>query len=260
MSPKPTFLASSPVSPLCILHYFHCIYYSPCHPPLCPCSYQNYEVCPEAIQPYNMKNRDIYWRRYKKHCTYDNDTSVPFKVVTLGPHAVLPIAISCPIIFSESHQQSEISFLSKVIWVLGKARSRRAPNLSCWRVIWCLAKNSAQDVMHEQAHYYDEAANHQLPIAVAFWIIWISSVEECSSFMQNLMYIHCSIHSVISNAMATQYTCSLNDVYSPHWLVKSSLFTHEHSSPLFLTARLHLCHANHSHYINNGWTFSRQTS
>ena len=28
--------------------------------------YCMYEVCPEAVQPYNMKNRDIYWR-YKKH-------------------------------------------------------------------------------------------------------------------------------------------------------------------------------------------------
>ena len=42
--------------------------------------------------------------------------------------------------------------------------------------------------------------------------------------------------------------------------VKSSLFTHVHSYPLSLTARLHLCHANHSRYINNGGTFSRQTS
>ena len=28
--------------------------------------------------------------RYKKHCTQDNDTSVPFKVGALGPHTVLP--------------------------------------------------------------------------------------------------------------------------------------------------------------------------
>ena len=40
--------------------------------------------------------------------------------------------------------------------------------------------------------------------------------------------------------------------------VTSSLFTHVHSSPLSLAARLHQCHANHSHYINNGWTFSKQ--
>ena len=41
--------------------------------------------------------------------------------------------------------------------------------------------------------------------------------------------------------------------------VKSSLFTHVHSSPLSLAARLHWCHANISHYINNGWTSSGQT-
>ena len=41
--------------------------------------------------------------------------------------------------------------------------------------------------------------------------------------------------------------------------VKLSLFTHVHSSPLSLAARLHQCHANHSCYINDGWVFSRQT-
>ena len=34
--------------------------------------------------------------------------------------------------FPESHQWSETSSLSKVILVLGKARSHRAPNLGCW--------------------------------------------------------------------------------------------------------------------------------
>ena len=41
---------------------------------------------------------------------------------------------------------------------------------------------------------------------------------------------------------------------------KSSLFMHVHSSPLCLAARLHRCHAKCSHYINNGLSFSRQTS
>ena len=53
-----------------------------------------YKVFPEGIHPCNMNNWDIYWRRYKKHCIEDNDASVPFKVGTLGPHTVLPIAIS----------------------------------------------------------------------------------------------------------------------------------------------------------------------
>ena len=41
--------------------------------------------------------------------------------------------------------------------------------------------------------------------------------------------------------------------------VKLSLFTHAHSSPLSLAARLHQCCVNRTHYINNGWTFSGET-
>ena len=106
----------------------------------------------------------------------------------------------------------------------------------------------------------DEAANHQLPLAAGFWIIWIVSMEECSSLMQNLVQIcfylpihfECDSHTV---HMLTRW-------HSPTpWTgtVKSSLSTHAHSSPLSLAARLHQCHANHSRYINNGWTFSGQT-
>ena len=115
-------------------------------------------------------------------------------------------------------------------------------------------------MVREWVHCCGEAANHQLPIAAAFWIIQIVSTEECSSLLQNLMQSCCSTHSVILNATATQYTCSLNGVYHTHWLVKSSLFMHVHSSPFSLAARLHQCCTNHSRYVNNGWTFSRQTS
>ena len=76
--------------------------------------------------------------------------------------------------------------------------------------------------MHEQACCHDEAANHQLHIAMAFWIIQIVSVEQCSSLMQNSMQIHCSTCSVILNVTATPYTCSFNSVYCPHWLVQWS--------------------------------------
>ena len=114
-----------------------------------------------------------------------------------------------------------------MILVLGKARSHREPNLGCsgaespgWFDV--SAKNSAQDRMHEQVHCCNENANHQLPTAVAFWMIWIVSTEECSTLIQNLMQIHCSTPSVILNVTATQYTCSLNGVYHPHWLVQWS--------------------------------------
>ena len=68
---------------------------------------------------------------YKEHCTQDSDTSVPFKAGPLGPHTVLQLPSAALLYFSESHQWSETSSLSKVILVLGKARSLRAPNLGC---------------------------------------------------------------------------------------------------------------------------------
>ena len=113
--------------------------------------------------------------------------------------------------------------------------------------------------MHEQVCCCDEAANHQLPAAAAFWIIWIVSTEECSSLTQNLMQIHCSARSVILNAMATQDTCSLNGIYHPHWLVQWSGHCSHMRIPVPLAARSHRCRANHSRYINNSWT-SRHTA
>ena len=111
---------------------------------------------------------------------------------------------------------------SMMLLDLGKAKSYRVPNLGCrgaespgWFDI--SQKNSAQDVMHEWVHCRDEAANHQLPIAAALWIIWIVSVEEYSSLMQSLMQIHHSTRSAILDATATQYTQSLNAAYCPRW-------------------------------------------
>ena len=63
-----------------------------------------------------------------------------------------------------------------------------------------------------------------------------------------------TVHMLID--MLTQW-CWLPPLTST---VKSSLFMHEHSSPLALAARLHQCHTNCSCYINNGWTFSGLTS
>ena len=73
-----------------------------------------------------------------------------------------------------------------------------------------------------QEHCHDEAASHQLPMTAAFWIIRIVSTEESSSLMQTVMQTCFSTHPVILNATATQYTCSLNSVYHPHWLMQWS--------------------------------------
>ena len=91
-----------------------------------------------------MKNRNIYWRRYK-----DNDASVPFKVGTLGPHTVLPITISYPVLFS---------WISPTVWNLfpfkgdfsfGKNQKSQGTNSGLkgnWLRGWfdVLPKNSAQ--------------------------------------------------------------------------------------------------------------------
>ena len=129
--------------------------------------------------------------------------------------------------FPESHRWSEISSLSKVILLWGKARSHMVSSLGCketespgWFDV--SPKNSSEDMMHEWVCCCDEVVNHQLPTVVAFWIIQIVSVEECSSLTQNLMQIRCSTHSVILNAVATLYTCSLKWIFCSHWLVQWS--------------------------------------
>ena len=165
-------------------------------------------VCPEGVQSCNMKNRDIYWSRYKKHWTQDNDDSVPFKIGTLGPHTALPITISCPVIFSWIPSTVWNLFPFKGDFSFGKSQKSQGPNLGCKGAdspgqFEVSQKKTARDVMHERAGCHAEAANHQLPRAVAFWIIWIVSVEDCSSFTPNVMQIHCSTHSVILNEMAT---------------------------------------------------------
>ena len=153
-----------------------------------------------------------------------------------------------------------------LILVLGKARSYRVPNQGCRglespRWFDVSPRTSAEDVMHKQAHCCDEAASHQLPTASAFWIIPIVSTEKCSSLTGNfgadlllysLSHFECNgytVHVLTQRHLPPPLTST----------VKSSLFTHAHSSPLSLAARLRRCHANHSHYVNNGWTFSGQT-
>ena len=204
-------------------------------------SYRSF--CPVSIQPCTMKNRDIYWRRNQiQETLYIGQLSrSPFQNRHLGTSHSFPSISSTiqntpqnpllglppanPSYFPESHWQSEISSLSKVILVLEKAINLRVPNLGCRRTEspgWfdVLPKNSAQDTIHEWARYHDEAVNHQLPKAAAFWIIWIVSTQECSSLAQNLMlfvalltHFECDGHRA---HMLTQQICR------PLWLVQCS--------------------------------------
>ena len=105
------------------------------------------------------------------------------------------------------------------------------PNLGCrgQSHLGTFHQKTAWNVLHEWAHCQDEAANHQLPIAAAIWIIQIVSTEEHSSLTQNLMQISCSALLVVLHVMATQYPCSFKGIYHPHWLVQWSRYcSHMH--------------------------------
>ena len=90
----------------------------------------------------------------------------------------------------------------------------------------------------------------------SFWIIPIASMEERSSLTQNLMQIHCSTCSVISNAMTTQFTCSLNGDYHPYqlvWWIHHCSHVHVIVHSPWLPGSINVTH--HSCYMKSGWTF-----
>ena len=97
------------------------------------------------------KNRDVHWRRHKKHSTQDNDTSVPFKVGTLGPYTVLPVAISCLVIFSWISLAVWNLFLFKGDFSFGKSLKSQGTKSGLQGAVSHLGdlmfhkKNSAQD-------------------------------------------------------------------------------------------------------------------
>ena len=169
-----------------------------------------------------MKNRNIYWRRWKiQETLYIRQWHLsPLQSRHLGTsHSSNCHQWPCHS-FLNLIQVLKSFFLSKVILVLGKARSLRVLNLGSRGAESPGWFDVSQNSLHEawcvsQVHCCDEAASHQLPIPVAFWIIWIVSAEECSSLMQNFMQIHWSTCLVILNETPTQYICSLNGVYHP---------------------------------------------
>ena len=215
-----------------------------------------------------MKNRDFFeeYTRYKKHYTQDNDAWVPFKVVTIAPHTV-PVAIRHPIIFSWISFMSEIFSLPKVILVLGKARSHMVPNLGyrgAESPRWFDVSPEKLYTRHGVWAGVSSRWSCQSPVAHSCGLLnhWnsfhrgmfkLNTKFDADPLLYSLNHFECDIHTV---HMLTQ-------LHLPPPLtstVKSSLFTHVHSGPLSLAASLHRCPANHSRYVNNGWTLSRQIS
>ena len=80
------------------------------------------------------------------------------------------------------------------------------------------------------------------------WMFKLNTKFDADSLLYSLSHFECNGHTV---HMLTQQCLSPPLTRA----VKSSLFTHVHSSPLSLAARLHRRHTNHCRCINNGWTF-----
>ena len=119
-----------------------------------------------GIQPCTMNTRDIYWRWYKVQETlyigqWCLSTLQRRHFWTSHKFSQLP---SAALLYFPDFP--EISSISKVILVFGKARSCSAPNLGC-RGLSHLGdlmfhQNSTWDTMHERALCPDKTANHQL--------------------------------------------------------------------------------------------------
>ena len=182
---------------------------------------------------------------------------------------------------------------SKVILVLGKVRNCRVPNLGCrgaespgWFEVspnctrcdaWVGALSwwSCQSPVAHSCSLLNQLNSFcggmfklstkfdadLLPYSVIlfyfFFIFWSLLPPYCS------VILNMTPHSTAQSFWIwhhTVHTCSLNGIYCPHWLQWSHRSCVCIPSPLSLATRLHWCFANRSHYLNNGWSFPRQTS
>ena len=144
------------------------------------------KACSHAI----WKLQTFFWRRYKIQETLHMEQWClsPLQSKHLRTSHSSPNGHQLPPShFPESHWRSEISSLSKVTLILGKAGSHRVPYLG-WRVaespVWSdVSPKTLQDKWCMSGRCRDEDANHHLPRTAAFWVVRIISVEECSSLM-----------------------------------------------------------------------------
>ena len=158
------------------------------------------------------------------------------------------------------------SSLSMVILVLGKARSCKAPNLGC------------RDLSHLGDLMFHQKTLHKMwcmsRSVVLWWSCQLPVAHRCgllnhpNNFLREMFKLHAKFDADSLLYLLSHFECNSHTVHMltqqhlPPPLtttVKSSLFTHGHSIPLFLADRLQGCHTNCSCYINHGWTFSRQT-
>ena len=146
--------------------------------------------------------------------------------------------------FPEYLWQSEISSLSKVILILGKARRCKAPNLDCGGL-----SHLRDLIFHHKTLHKTWCISvllvwsYQLPFAHGCRLVYHPNSSHGGMFKLNAKFDADLLLYSLSHLECNSYT-----VHVPiQWClpppmtstVKSSLFMHAHSTPLLLAARLH---------------------
>ena len=150
---------------------------------------------------------------------------------------------------------------------LGKARSHRVPNLGCRR--------------DESLGWFGVSPKHCTRCdawvgMLSWWSFQSPVVHSCcllnqsNSLCRGMFKLNAKFDADSLLYLLSHFECDSHTVHRMliQWhlpppmttTAKSSLFTHVHSSPRSLADRLQWYCANPSDYINNGRTFSRQTS
>ena len=94
------------------------------------------------------------------------------------------------------------------------------------------------------------------------YIIPRSLLTHPNSFRGGMFKLYTKLDSDLLLYLLSHFECSGHTAHTTtltDWYSEVVLVHHAHSIPLSLAATLYQCRANHSCYINNGWTFSGQT-
>ena len=127
-------------------------------------------------------------------------------------------------------------------------------------MIWCIAKKPCmrRDALSSALLWW----SCQSPVAHSCRLL-----NQPNRFCRGVFKLNATFGANLLLYLLSHFECDGHTAYRlPQWCllppltstVKSSLFTHVHSSPLSLAARLHWCPINCSCHINNGWALFGQ--
>ena len=216
-----------------------------------------------------MKSRDIYWRKYKIQKTlYTRQWHLsPLQSRHFGTSHSSPnlYQLSCGIFLNLIDGLESLPF-QKWFWFWEK------PEVT-GRQIWDVeGLNHLGDVMFGHKTLHETHDGWAGPLL--WWSCQSPVAHSCgllnypNSFHGGMFKLNTKFDADLLLYILSHFECDSHTVHMlTQWhlpppltkTVKSSLFTHVHSSPLSLAARLHWCRTNHSCYIKNGWTFSGHT-